>query len=173
MLRCVALVRTDISEERIASIIRVTYCCPVGHVGAGTPWWERRHVPLKHRFLQERHSVTSQKTVFFIVNAMKTSNFTCNIPSSKSHVHILLLCHYKQFVWGHCSSLNPFPSWMLTLWLYVGFLQLLIQYICRYHLYLKTVSFSHILRMHRAMVKTGLLNIEEWCLLGCYAMWLL
>jgi hypothetical protein len=32
-----------------------------------SPWWWRRYVPLKHGFLQEPHSVTSQKTAFFIL----------------------------------------------------------------------------------------------------------
>jgi hypothetical protein len=50
MLHCVALVRTDVWEER--------------------------------RFLQESHSVTSHKTAFFIVTAVKTSNLTTNsLPS--------------------------------------------------------------------------------------------
>jgi hypothetical protein len=34
-------------------------------------------VPPKHRFLQEPHGVTTQKTPFFIVTAVKTSNLTC------------------------------------------------------------------------------------------------
>jgi hypothetical protein len=33
-------------------------------------------VTTKHRFLQEPHGVTSQKTPFFIVTDMKTSNLT-------------------------------------------------------------------------------------------------
>jgi hypothetical protein len=33
-------------------------------------------VPPKRRFLQEPHAVTSQKTVFFIVTSVKTSNLT-------------------------------------------------------------------------------------------------
>jgi hypothetical protein len=45
----VALVRTDVSEEPGASYIRVS---------------------------QEPHGVTSQKTPFFIVTAVKTSNLT-------------------------------------------------------------------------------------------------
>jgi hypothetical protein len=53
MLRRAALVRTDVSEELTASLIRV-----------------------KLRFLQEPHGVTSQKTPFFIVTAVKTSNLT-------------------------------------------------------------------------------------------------
>jgi hypothetical protein len=36
-------------------------------------------VPPKHHFLQEPHGVTSQKTPFFIVTAVKTSNLTCDI----------------------------------------------------------------------------------------------
>jgi hypothetical protein len=47
MLRCVALVRTDVSEEPSASFIRVTRIGELGTTG---------------RFLQEPHGVTSQKT---------------------------------------------------------------------------------------------------------------
>jgi hypothetical protein len=36
----------------------------------------RGWVPPKRRFLQEPHGVTSQKTPFFIVNAVKTSDLT-------------------------------------------------------------------------------------------------
>jgi hypothetical protein len=57
ILSRVALVRTDVSEELSASIIRV---------------------PLKRRFLQEPHGVTSQKMPFFIVTTVKTSNLTYN-----------------------------------------------------------------------------------------------
>jgi hypothetical protein len=52
MLRRVALVRTDVSEELTAS------------------------VPPKRRFSQEPHGITSQKTQFFIVTVVKTSNLT-------------------------------------------------------------------------------------------------
>jgi hypothetical protein len=51
MLRRVALVRTDVSEELCASFIR-------------------------GRFLQEPHGVTSQKTPFCIVTSVKTSSHT-------------------------------------------------------------------------------------------------
>jgi hypothetical protein len=63
----VTLVITDVSEERSASITRVTRIDELGTTLA---------VPLKRRFLQEAHGVTSQKTPFFIVTAMKTSNLT-------------------------------------------------------------------------------------------------
>jgi hypothetical protein len=35
---------------------------------------DRRQVPPKRRFLQEPHGITTQKTPFFIVTAVKTSN---------------------------------------------------------------------------------------------------
>jgi hypothetical protein len=40
-------------------------------------WWCWRYIPTKRRFLQEPQGVTSQKTEFFIVTAVKTSNLTC------------------------------------------------------------------------------------------------
>jgi hypothetical protein len=49
MLRRVALVRTDVSEEPSASFLRVT------RIGES-----------KRRFLQEPHDVTSQKTPFLM-----------------------------------------------------------------------------------------------------------
>jgi hypothetical protein len=62
----VALVRTDVSEEPGASFIRVTKIGELGTTHAATS--NRR------RFLQEPHGVTTQKTPFFIVTAVKTSN---------------------------------------------------------------------------------------------------
>jgi hypothetical protein len=38
------------------------------------PWRWRRYVPPKRRFTQDPHGATSQKTAFFIVTAVKTSN---------------------------------------------------------------------------------------------------
>jgi hypothetical protein len=64
MLLRVALVRTDVSEEPGASFIRVTR---IGKL-------ETTQMFLVHRFLS--HGVTSQKTPFFIVTAVKTSNLS-------------------------------------------------------------------------------------------------
>jgi hypothetical protein len=36
----------------------------------------RRNVPPKRRFIQDLHGATSQKTTFFTVTAVKTSNLT-------------------------------------------------------------------------------------------------
>jgi hypothetical protein len=58
MLRRVALVRADVSEELSASFIRVTRICELGTALA----------------------VTSEKTAFFIVAALKTSNLTRCTP---------------------------------------------------------------------------------------------
>jgi hypothetical protein len=100
MLRRVALVRTDGSEERIASIISVKRIDELVITLAVTSNRStlRRNtltadvVPSSPilvtlvmdaicssdtsalRFLQEPHGVTYQKTAFFIVTALKTSN---------------------------------------------------------------------------------------------------
>jgi hypothetical protein len=42
------------------------------------PWRWRRYFPPKHRFTQDLHGATSQKTAFFIVTAVNTSNLTQN-----------------------------------------------------------------------------------------------
>jgi hypothetical protein len=40
------------------------------------PWRWRRYVPPKRRFTQDPYGARSQKTVFFMVTAVKTSNLT-------------------------------------------------------------------------------------------------
>jgi hypothetical protein len=66
MLRRVALVRIDVSDEYVASIIRVTRIGNLGTMLAAVIFLRSLR-----RFLQEPHGVTSQKTSFFIVIAMK------------------------------------------------------------------------------------------------------
>jgi hypothetical protein len=65
MLRRVARVRTDVPEEPSASSTRVTRIGELGTTQAATS--NRRTEP---------HGVTSQKTPFFMVTAVKTSNLT-------------------------------------------------------------------------------------------------
>jgi hypothetical protein len=89
MLCRVALVRTDVSAEPSASYIPVTRIGELGTTQAATS--NRRTLcyskfndschpdeeelgSSKSRFLQEPHGVTSQKTSFFIVTAVKTSD---------------------------------------------------------------------------------------------------
>jgi hypothetical protein len=77
MWRRVALVRTDISEDRIASIIRVKLLVtsnvpssPIFHCNDGGDTLSEMS------FLQGPQGVTSQKTAYFIVTAVRTSNLT-------------------------------------------------------------------------------------------------
>jgi hypothetical protein len=80
MLHRVALVRTDVLEERIASIISVTRIGKLGTLAVAnnrstlrrnltrwflSPWLWRRYIPPKRRFSQEPHIVTSKRTEFF------------------------------------------------------------------------------------------------------------
>jgi hypothetical protein len=73
MLRRVVLVRTDVSEESNASIIRVTR---IGELGTTLVVisTEARCEEMLWLFLQEPHGVISQKTAFLIVTGVKTTN---------------------------------------------------------------------------------------------------
>jgi hypothetical protein len=93
MLRRVALVRTDVSKEPTASIIRVTIS-EIGTMLAVTSSVRRMLVtanvsssPILITLMREalcssetsvitRATLTSQETAFFIVTAVKTSNLT-------------------------------------------------------------------------------------------------
>jgi hypothetical protein len=75
MWRRVDLVWTDGSGERIASIFRVEISANVSrwlHCSAG----DGGDVPPKRRYTQDLHGATSQKTAFFTVTAVKTSDLT-------------------------------------------------------------------------------------------------
>jgi hypothetical protein len=87
MLLCVALVRTDVSEEVTVSFIRVTRIGELGVTLAVTS--NRRTLLMSCSYFTDscysdeggskcsRNWVfISQKTTFFIVTAMKTSDFT-------------------------------------------------------------------------------------------------
>jgi hypothetical protein len=76
MLCCVALVRIDVSEERSASIFSVTRIGELGTILAVTSNRQMLRRNTMREFLQEPHGVTSQKTAFFIVTSVKTSNLT-------------------------------------------------------------------------------------------------
>jgi hypothetical protein len=58
---------TDVSEGRMASIVRVEKSASEEPAWAGD---------CKLQFIQELHDAISQKTAFFIVTAVKTSNLT-------------------------------------------------------------------------------------------------
>jgi hypothetical protein len=67
MLRHVALVTTDVSEEPIASILRVTRFAELEKLTVARNRSTLRinlYFSPKRRFLQEPHGITSQKTPF-------------------------------------------------------------------------------------------------------------
>jgi hypothetical protein len=96
MLRRVALVRKDVSEELSSSFIRVTIIGELGTTLACQFLVTANVVPSspilvtlmiealifsEMSVLQEPHDVTSQKTPFFIVTAVKISNLTNRLLS--------------------------------------------------------------------------------------------
>jgi hypothetical protein len=93
ILRRVALVRIDVSEELSASFIRVTRIGEIGTTQAAT---SNRRTLRRNRFLQQPHGVTSQKTPFFIATVVKTSNltFTSMLGENESARHLEHLLAY-------------------------------------------------------------------------------
>jgi hypothetical protein len=83
----VDLTWTDVSEERVASIFRVENSASDESERAGGC----SHVSSKLRFTQDLHGATSQKTTFFIVTAVKTSNLT-SLSSSFAWYKYLIFC---------------------------------------------------------------------------------
>jgi hypothetical protein len=99
MLHRVALVRTDVSEELSATFIRVTKIDELGTTQAATSNRRTlRQVPPKRRFLQEPHGVTTQKTPFCIVTAVKTSNLTMNQRRSQRINTGLVISHTNRSI---------------------------------------------------------------------------
>jgi hypothetical protein len=65
MLRRVAHVRTEVSDERIATIIRVRRIGELGTMVAVINNWSTLLIPPKRQFLQELCGITSQKMALF------------------------------------------------------------------------------------------------------------
>jgi hypothetical protein len=96
LLRRVALVRTDVSKENISSVMKVTRIGELGtllavisnrgRLRSNTKWakWAQ--------FLQEQQNSAYQKTEFFIVTTVRTSNLTLllngftNIPVTRKWI---------------------------------------------------------------------------------------
>jgi hypothetical protein len=84
-----------------------------------SPWWRRRQVPPKRRFLQEPHGVTTQKTLFFrtlfiVRNSMQLTqcfrNWICFRLHSRGlsrQTHWICLTHHRQNRLV-CSQTYPF-----------------------------------------------------------------
>jgi hypothetical protein len=75
-----------------------------------SPWWWRCYIPPKRRFLQEPHGITSQKTAFFIVTAVKTSNL----------MELCFLCSLCLYVISRTSQQlqSDYPMWMCVTYLH-------------------------------------------------------
>jgi hypothetical protein len=77
-----------------------------------SPWWRTRWVPPKRRFLQEPHGVTSQKTSFFIVTAVKTSNLTSGLHGyTLMWINKVFLRFYYNFHFS--TNINTMIIWSL------------------------------------------------------------
>jgi hypothetical protein len=89
MLRRVALVRTDVSEELSASFIRVTRIGWLGSTLAATSNLRtlRRNPSSPILVTLMKEALSSQKTPFFIVTAVKTSNLTVVYLFESQPVH--------------------------------------------------------------------------------------
>jgi hypothetical protein len=61
------------------------------HQGDKNRCTRRRQFPPKRRFLQEPHGVTTQKTPFFIVTAVKTSNLTLKLVTCSCELSLIKL----------------------------------------------------------------------------------
>jgi hypothetical protein len=114
MLRRVALVRTDVSEQLGDSFIRVTRIGELGTMLAVFlvhwflwPWSMRRRVPPKYRSLQKPHGVTSQKTPFFRTTGdNKSLDISPEAVKASSYLDIRL----KLFMKGNLSQHIRCPS---------------------------------------------------------------
>jgi hypothetical protein len=108
---------------------RETYGCShlltlVPRLWIFVPWMWRRYVPPKRRLTQDLHSATSQKTAFFIVTAMKTSNLTFQLLFSRlmslvspSVGRVNCCCLHRRVILGfrlHKTRGHIFPATTLT-----------------------------------------------------------
>jgi hypothetical protein len=98
MLRRVDLVRTDVSEELfLRSVRRLLVTASVVPSSPIQVTLMKEALPPKRRFLQEPRGVTSQKTPFFIVTAVKTSNLTRKYESTYTLPHTFMVsCSVKR-----------------------------------------------------------------------------
>jgi hypothetical protein len=82
------------------------------------PWRWRGYVLSKRRFTQDLRGVTSQKTAFFIVTAVKTSNLTkCSLLSLdkllKWIIIYLIFKHISKVSVYKCHVISTLKTWRL------------------------------------------------------------
>jgi hypothetical protein len=167
MLRRVVLVRTDVSEEPGVSFIRVTRIGELGTTQAATS--NRRTL---RRFLQEPHGVTSQKTSFF---STWDDNITDEIDWG--------ICYEPKMLTKCCSKNLKRRNNIVNVWACErqAFITVMFRYEFTFRnctsLVTFVVSSSYWKRVICCTSIDGSLQrwliLEEWRLLGCYAVWLL
>jgi hypothetical protein len=69
-----------------------------------SPWWSIHYIPPKRRFLYEPHSVTSQKTAFFILLLRKAGVSIASTASSFLSEHCLILVLVTSLAARHSSQ---------------------------------------------------------------------
>jgi hypothetical protein len=170
----VALVGIDVSEEYISTNQEhVTFCSLIVFTLN-----MRLYVPPKRQFLQEPHGDTSQKTIFFIVTAVKTSILyrRCDDQKRTKTVQFPFICQSKLASrWLQTriglepviSALPTSANWWLCLSPHNG---------CHDWIW-NSAYWSRCLGLNwfpfvRFEVFHGG-DYEECRLLGCYAVWLL
>jgi hypothetical protein len=101
-----------------------------------SPWWRRRQVLPKRRFLQEPHGVTTQKTPFFTANVVPSSPILVTlmvVALCSSDTSVLTRATWRTIQedgilqgrhWPHLKKFNlttlrgtkPLRSWKLLSW---------------------------------------------------------
>jgi hypothetical protein len=77
-----------------------------------SPWWRRRQVPPKRRFLQGPHGVTTQKTPFFFLLCFQNRTWS-KVPSPGCHTS---QCnHQKRAIVGRGTSVVAIQLYLVAL----------------------------------------------------------
>jgi hypothetical protein len=95
MLHHVAVVRTDVSERNLVflhSVRRLLVTATFLVHRFLSPWWWRRWVPPKRRFLQGPHGVTFQKTPFLVHFSSYLEFWRMGKVHKPSHCSVAVLC---------------------------------------------------------------------------------
>jgi hypothetical protein len=132
MLRRVALVRTDFTEELSISIIRVTRFSELGTTLAVTSNRRFRRTCRLHLKVEriselgitffwnigsKTHGVTFKKTSFLIVTAVKTSDLTILSYFNKTVLHMRRIAPMEQVAWTRCRTIMvwTYKQWAQSL----------------------------------------------------------